>query len=454
VKLTSSYDVGMFEWLQGLMPTSAFFKENYKEIIFSIFCIIGLAMYIYVTLYKTSTALIPDGIGTTSKDQGEKLLAYSEPKKNSKRATVSNLPTMNAPTSLINFYALGCRYSGYIGPMENGYFNPDIAIQHSVNLGCRVFVLDIDYFDGQGITTTYIPRISVQDVQGKNMIQFNDKYKLNDPVGEIRHVCESINTYAFSSACQNAEDPVIIVLYFHRKPPGGKNSPAVLTYYSKVAEALGPFQNRLITNEVHNGVFHRQKQEHNLLSGNIKNYTGKVLIFSNADTSGFRESSVPYEPYKDLDFLVNLRLIFSQTKMGITEKDTTSYGILQTADDYMSIPTDRVSETIEETKKKWTICLSSNPSIPIPEYIYNKITSLYGVHCVPACLFDTDASAYLFTADLFEKYGFIPKPCPPPNSKGLCLCYIPPPIVVAAPASDTMNSKGGVLSSPEGPNSS
>ena len=137
----------MFEWLQGIMPKGDYFKENYKEILFSIICLVGLIMYMYITLYTTSRNLIPDGINTPAADQAKKLLAYSDPKKNSKRAIVYNLPTMNAPSSLINFYALGCRYSGYIGPMENGYFNSDIAIQHSVNLGCRVFVLDIDYYE-------------------------------------------------------------------------------------------------------------------------------------------------------------------------------------------------------------------------------------------------------------------------------------------------------------------
>ncbi len=440
---------GFFETIQGMMPTSDFFKENYIEILFSIFCLVGFIMYIYITLFTTSYDLIPDGNNTTAAKQAIDILAVSTPHNSSKRATVSNLPAMNAPRSLVNFYALGCRYSGYMGPMENGYFDSDIAIQHAVNLGCRVFVLDIDYFDGQGVSTTYVPRICVQDVQRKNMIQFNDKYKLNDPVGEIRKVCESINTYAFAPSCQNSADPVIIVLYFLRKPSGDKKSPAVLTYYSKVAEALGPFQNRFITNEVHNGVFSRQKQEDNMLYGDIKNYSGKVLIFSNADTSGFRDSSIPYEPHKDLDFLVNLRLTYTQTQMGITDKETVSYGILQSAEDYMSIPEDRESATIEETKKKWTICLSKNPSIPISEYIYNKITLRYGVHCVPACLFDTTASSFLFAEDLFKTYGFIPKPCPPPGGKRVCLCHIPTGTVNANKSSDTLNSKFGVVNMPE-----
>ena len=48
---------------------------------------------------------------------------------------------------LVNFYSLGCRYTGYIGPMNEGYWDPDLAVQLAVNSGCRTFVLEIDYLD-------------------------------------------------------------------------------------------------------------------------------------------------------------------------------------------------------------------------------------------------------------------------------------------------------------------
>ena len=47
----------------------------------------------------------------------------------------------------VNFYSLGCRYTGYIGPIHEGYWDPDIAIQLAVAAGCRTFVLEIDYLD-------------------------------------------------------------------------------------------------------------------------------------------------------------------------------------------------------------------------------------------------------------------------------------------------------------------
>ena len=61
--------------------------------------------------------------------------------------------------NFVNFFALGCRYTGYVGPMQNGYMSPDIAVQSAVQAGCRVFVLDIDYLDDCG--TPFMPRIVV-----------------------------------------------------------------------------------------------------------------------------------------------------------------------------------------------------------------------------------------------------------------------------------------------------
>ena len=63
--------------------------------------------------------------------------------------------------NFVNFFALGCRYTGYIGPMKEGYMSPDIAVQSAVQAGCRVFVLDSDYLDDCG--TPYYPRIVVRD---------------------------------------------------------------------------------------------------------------------------------------------------------------------------------------------------------------------------------------------------------------------------------------------------
>ena len=376
-----------------------------------------------------------------------KLLSDKYDPESNKRRPVTELLSNNndMPTvqqCFVNFYSLGCRYTGYIGPIDEGYWSPDIAVQMAVKAGCRTFILEIDYMnDCTGETLKYFPRIVVRDAQGKLRINsVSNKPKCNSPQhSNIRDVCEKINYYAFADACQNKTDPVVIVLYFLRQPPGSYKSKTVLDYFSNVAKALSPFNNRLLKNELEGGTFNRQSQEGRLLINNIKNYNGKVLIFSNANTSGFREAQV-YSPHEDLDFLTNLRLTYTQTKLGITENGTTApFGILETAEDYTIIPVDREEEIADATKLRWTLCLSQDPSKPVTKEIYNKITSTFGVHCVPILLFDT-INNFMYTDTTFKKYSFIPKP--------KALRYIKPPVVTPAEPNPSTNANKGILREP------
>lgn len=430
-------------------------KQSTREYIFVfIIVIVLIALFIYYQTRHTGPAL-PSGYKISLNDQLKSINdAYSGKKKSAIVNDKTQLDKMKF-TCLNNFYALGCRYTGYVGPIEDGYFDPIASVQMAVNAGCRVFVLDIDYIDKQCESGNYVPRIVVRDSKGRMLIQYTSSYQINNPNGEIRQVCDAINTYAFGPDCQNADDPVIIVLYFLRKPLGAGDSKSVLQYYSAVAKALEPFKNRLLSNEPTGGIFHRQQQESLLLKAPITNYSGKVLIFSNAATSGFRTTKLPFSSDEDLDFLTNLRLSYSQSKMGITEKDLTTFGILQSADDFMKIPSSDKSNIIEQTRSKWTICLSADPSIPVSKETFEYITSVYGVQCVPAQLFNVEASSYLFTDNLFKVNGFKPKPCEkctdnPQDDK--CLCIMPPTQVVAGTASIKLNANGGNLRVPQQPN--
>ena len=376
-----------------------------------------------------------------------KLLSDKYDSDSNKRRPVTELLSNNndMPTvqqCFVNFYSLGCRYTGYIGPMDEGYWDPDVAVQMAVKAGCRTFILEIDFMnDCTGDALKYFPRIVVRDAQGKLRINsISNKPKCNSPQhSNIRDVCEKINYYAFADGCQNRTDPVVIVLYFLRQPPGSYKSKMVLDYFSNVAKSLSPFKDRLLKNELEGGTYYRQSQEGRLLINNIKNYNGKVLIFSNANTSGFREAQV-YSPHEDLDFLTNLRLTYTQTKLGITETGTTApFGILETAEDYTIIPVDREEETADATKLRWTLCLSQDPSKSVTKEVYNKITSTFGVHCVPIILFDT-TNNFMFTDTTFKKYSFIPKP--------KALRYIKPPVVTPAEPNPSTNANQGILRNP------
>jgi len=364
-----------------------------------------------------------------------------------KRPITELLSKTDVPISeqcLTNFYSLATRFTGYLGPMENGYFDPDTAVQLAVKAGCRVFVLEIDYLDDCiDKSDKYFPQIVVRDVQGKLIIKYNSNQPFcNSPEhSNIREVCEKINYYSFSNSTQNSTDPVIVVLYFLRQPPGAYDSKTVLDYYSHVAKSLSPFKDRLITNELFGGSFYRQKQEDRLIINKLSDYNNRVLIFSNANTNGFRSEKAPkYSAMDDLDYLINLRLSYTQTKLGLTDNNSGSiFGILQTTDDYMIIPSDRSEEVIDNTKLRWTICLSKDPSQPVTKEVYDKITNTYGVNCVPIQLFDINNN-FMFTDKTFKTYSFMPKPEP--------LRYRKPGIVVPGKANPSMNSNQGSLRSP------
>jgi hypothetical protein len=380
------------------------------------------------------------------KAQIELLSKKYSSKADSKRPVSDLLPTIDMPAAqqnFVNFYALACRYPGYIGPMNEGYIDPDIGIQNAVQAGCRVFVLDIDYLDDcTEAATKYFPRLVVRDSQGKIIIKYSGNLPFcnTESSSNLAIICEKINFYAFASSCQQATDPVVIVLYFHRQPPGSYKSQTVLDYYSHVAKALSPFKDRILTNELTGGTFYRQKQESRLLINKITDYNGKVLIFSNANTTGFRENQT-YSPMEDLDYLVNLRLSYTQTQLGVTSNDSgSSFGILQTVEDYTVIPPDRSDDVVEQTKLKWTICLSKDPLAPVSSKVYQDITKTFGVNCVPAILFDPMANDFLFSEPLFKTYGFQPKPEP--------LRYIKPPIVTPAQPNPSTDAKQGMLRSP------
>jgi hypothetical protein len=105
----------------------------------------------------------------------------------------------------------------------------------------------------------------------------------------------------------------------------------------------------------------------------------------------------------------------------------------------MQIPSNREEETIEATKLRWTVCLSQDPSKPVSEEVYNKITSTFGVNCVPIILFDT-TKKFMLTDKTFKKYSFIPKP--------KALRYIKPPVVTPAEPNPSTNANGGMLVEP------
>jgi len=355
---------------------------------------------------------------------------------------------------LVNFYMLGCRFAGYLGPFKQGFFAPEAAVTSALKMGCRVFVYEIDYFGDSGDT---YPRLVVRNAAqiSQSVVQKETDIN-NDTNSNILEVSKAIANNAFSGASgiMNPNDPVIIVLYVIRDPPRAEGAKQIdydttrRTYYSRIAAGLAPLLSRDISTTI-DGNYYRQMNESKLLKNSMDTYKQKVLFFSNASTEIFRTlpANVPAIPTNlDLDYIVNLRLVSNQTTFGVTLKASPNsnggkFGILDSANSYMDIQ-DKDIESTEKTitNGTWTICFAQDPATIVPETTVSRLQKKLGVHCIPIQMWSSDYD-YMFTANYFKTYSFVPKPEPlrvPANV-----------IIVPAPAAPQADSKQGVLATPK-----
>lgn len=372
------------------------------------------------------------------KEQVTKIRDRFEGKAGGKRPVNDLLKTLNQSDlpddqrCFINFYALSTRFTGYLGPFENGFFDPDRAVDLAVKAGVRTFILEIDYFE-TCTDSKYFPKLVVRDIRGRNMVNPDTDIKCQSiATSNIRAVASAIAKYAFASYTQNRLDPVIIILYGLRLPPPEFQ----LDYMSNIAKCLDPLVNYQV-DSLMNRKYTRQANEASLLINNITDYEGRVLFFANMDTTMFRDKSVgnKYKPKEDLDYLVNLRLTYRQSQLGCTcSPSTGTYGILDSIQEMMMISTNSIQQTIQDTKLKWTVGLSKDPAIPADEEMYKFVTEKVGINCVPIWLWD-EKNTFMFTDKRFAKYSFMPKP--------KALRYSKPGVAVPAMPSPAMNAQGG-----------
>lgn len=380
------------------------------------------------------------------KKQAAAVAALADSRSNGRRDLMDMLTSSVAPPSpeqcFVNFYSLGCRFTGYLGPFDQGYYDVELATTSALKMGCRTFLFEIDYLD-DCVDRGYYPRLVVRDV--------NDRFRgLRDSslpmcktaaTSDIRRAAKTLRDVAFSSMVANPNDPLVVVLFLQRLPPKERGSnKRLLTYLSDVAKGLQPLLDRAVDNIGTGGTFSRQQQESQLLTNNIADYQGRVLFFCNTDTTAFRSASPPYSPNEDLDYIVNLQLSYKQDQLGCTGKAGGAFGILDTVDGYKQLPPNQVDPTCEDTKLRWTVCLSSDPSVPVDAKTYAAVATDIGVHCIPIQLWDTGAD-FMFQADTFKTWSFVPKPKD--------LRFRRPPIVVPAEQSPVANANGGALRAPQ-----
>jgi len=320
----------------------------------------------------------------------------------------------------VNFFTLGCRFTGYLGPLgpsPPGYFDPDRAVLASLKMGCRTLVLEIDYYEqctNKLNLPTYYPRLVVQGSNANERLNdsTSDVVCQSDDRSNILDTCTSIARYAFSNSVPNPTDPLIVVLYVIRIPPSDLKK-----YYGRIAKGLRPLRANTVNILAAGGNYSRQAQESALLMNPISTYSGQTLIFCNADTSIFRTEPAN-DPIEDLDYMVNLRLTTFNQQMGVTSKITSNkggnpFGRLDSITSYLEIGAEETTTAKDETKNIWTLCLSSDPREIIAKDKVDKVMKTVGIQCVPIQMWSTGENSYDYMFaddDHFKTWSFIPKP--------------------------------------------
>jgi len=393
------------------------------DIVFLVLLLIGVAITTYVFsdsilegFADNNTAKFNCGKDGSCNSQMKLVQNYADARGGSRSSVdqaIEEDGMEDQETCLVNFYTLGCRFAGYLGPFAQGYFAHEAATS-ALKMGCRTFVFEIDYFNE--LCDTY-PRLVVRNSAKISQSVINKATDCNSITNSnIFDTCTALAQTAFSGSIT---DPLIIVLYVLRDPPdnGKKDYDAVRrTYYTQIAQGLAPLLPFAVTTTI-DGNFYRQMNESVLLKTDIRNFKKKVLFFSNASTEVFRKAPTPVPTDQDLDYIVNLRLTYTQTPLGVTlstspNSNGSIFGRLDSTEAYKEVPPDQIKSTADTISTgTWTICLSPEPNEIVPQETTELLQKKFGIHCIPIQIWAPEYD-YMFTKDYYKIYSYRPKPPP------------------------------------------
>jgi hypothetical protein len=406
--------------------------------------VVGLFIYCILTIQNNWAARsTPNNVAVTTQDRKAIFDVKFAPQlkdKKSLRQAIQEQGVTDRENCLINFQPLTVIHPGFLGPLKDGVYDERVGATTAIRMGARCFVLPIDFHDKETMAAPFPPAntpcLLYRD-EGGTVRSING--------GSIASIAQVIADVAWSDIVSQRNDPFLLILYFLRTPQ--PNTREYLDFLSKVAIDLGPLSPYLL-GQTPEGVYNRQARQNELLFVNTSQLEKKLLVFSNADTTGFRTSQKDfkhsYVPKEDLDFWVHVR-IFKQnleSSFGITglpEKSTVPRSMVERIDYYTSLPTDAASKktAVDGTKEKCIITLGKQGENPNVATI-TKLLDEFGVQILPLFLIDATPEA---TAALGKwTYAWRAKP--------KSIRYVRPEPIVIQAQNPIVNANGGMLRTP------
>lgn len=354
------------------------------------------------------------------------------------KTAVAESPDNAEQITLVNIQPVSIKQIGYNGPKEDGgTFETDSAIINAVRAGVRFFILQIDYLEkvpGPGFDPINTPTLLYRNDSG-NVISKNG--------ASIEDVAKQLSTYAFNKDFPSYTQPLILYLHFVRMPNFISKPDKYTQFMKDVAKSLAPIQS-LILNKHESTDFSRQKNERVLLYSPLANFEGKILLWTNADTSVFRNlerlSMAPVSINEDLDYMSCMRVYLDNSKdsFGATTvaSDTPAYAVIVPFKRFAKMK-DKKSEPNKE-KQDFAIKGKSRFVIAMPGQTDNikmkdveKLLSTAGVNTVPMNLFGKSDPEIRDQIAIWNGNPFYRmKPALLQSSKAAVAGYTPPPNIL------------------------
>lgn len=428
------------------------FADNKKTILattgFVTVIIIAIVLYFVIKkiIRNNNTLSSPGNILAIQKQQNIVLAANWASGLQSKLGLSTQFTTTPQPQQLlINTAVFATRLTGFLGPYVSGVFHEDNATRLALSTGSRCLVLEIDYEN-----SIYDPKLIYRDGWGM-------KQSIN--TGSIEKVAKSIAARAFTPQNDGvpqsvSQDPLFVVIYLVRAPSQGSDKLNYMRYLGTIAERLAPLRG-LLLGQTPQGDYRRQALESQLFFTDYKAFQNKIILLTNADTSGFRNLQAlglagELRQNQDLDFMTHVRLYAreSPSNFGITGSPSSSVkpaAVITSPGYWKSTPTDRAASAIELTKEAWTLVMepvSSATNQPDKKTLDSLFTT-YGVQCVPTTLFAEKINTDDFIAKdrIFNKSPWVAKPP--------LLQYVPPKAIPIQKPYPQANSGGGAVVAPK-----
>jgi len=202
-----------------------------------------------------------------------------------KNGIYSRINTKNS--ALVNWRPLTVRLTGYLGgniSARDGVFDMDKGVQLALSQGARAFVLDIDYLEDAPCE----PVLVYRDPQG---------YMRSLHTGSVKDGCTSLANRAF----QTNYDPVIVIVYIHRLPPGINQKSS---FFKGIAASLKPLSTYHLGSS-DQGDYHNCKLEDQLFTSPITNFQKNFIVLTNYNTTTLPATPNPSD---NLDFWTNARI--------------------------------------------------------------------------------------------------------------------------------------------------